>query len=452
MYSLNRRIALTILVISVVLSSGGLLLQATLAKEVATSTAVTSSVISGVLDSDINSFLWRVSGTIREKIKLLTSTKEDELRIPILFGVALTDLDNNWGDSRYGGRIHEGIDIIADRGAFVVTPTDAVVTSVGSGGPGGKHVFTANPGGEQFYYAHLDRIASGIAPGKVLSPGDLVGYVGSSGNADHASPHLHFAIYYRGIARNPYARLVEEFSLEDRISTLANALDISATPISDALYVVDKHGVIITKAENEDIELPATIDFVMNNGELLTKSRLLASDMKLKAEGEGVKTLQALLIDGSSGSAATALRNVGATGYFGGLTENALAEYQKSVGISPARGYFGPITRARILNLLSSTESTTIASSQKSAVIPTNAPAISRDLTIDSQGNDVMRLQQFLISEATGPASHSLSQVGPTGYFGSLTENSLAEYQSSIGIAPARGYFGPITRAQLSAR
>jgi len=66
-----------------------------------------------------------------------------------------------------------------------------------------------------YYYAHLDRYASGVVEGKQLQRGDVLGYVGSTGNANPAAPHLHFAIFelgpekrwWEGTAINPYPLL-----------------------------------------------------------------------------------------------------------------------------------------------------------------------------------------------------------------------------------------------------
>jgi hypothetical protein len=78
-----------------------------------------------------------------------------------------------------------------------------------------------------------------------------------------------------------------------------------------------------------------------------------------------------------------------------------------------------------------------------------NPSAVANDLTINSNGSGVNSLQAFLISKSTGPAAQALAAVGATGHFGALTQAALAEYQKSVGITPASGYFGPKTRAYL---
>ncbi len=76
---------------------------------------------------------------------------------------------------------------------------------------------------------------------------------------------------------------------------------------------------------------------------------------------------------------------------------------------------------------------------------------ISISLGKGSGGPTVMTLQQFLISQNKGPEAGALAKAGATAYFGGLTRAALAEFQANVGINPALGYFGPITRAYLSA-
>ncbi len=75
---------------------------------------------------------------------------------------------------------------------------------------------------------------------------------------------------------------------------------------------------------------------------------------------------------------------------------------------------------------------------------------IAMNLSYGSRNNNVATLQQFLISENKGTAARALGNVGATSYFGTLTRSALVEFQASVGIAPAFGNFGPITRAYLN--
>ena len=80
----------------------------------------------------------------------------------------------------------------------------------------------------------------------------------------------------------------------------------------------------------------------------------------------------------------------------------------------------------------------------------TDAVAPTRDLWKGARGVDVTWLQEFLIGKLTGAAARALQAVGATGYFGTLTTQALAEYQSAHSIAPAYGYFGAKTRAAIT--
>jgi photosystem II stability/assembly factor-like uncharacterized protein/6-phosphogluconolactonase (cycloisomerase 2 family) len=77
------------------------------------------------------------------------------------------------------------------------------------------------------------------------------------------------------------------------------------------------------------------------------------------------------------------------------------------------------------------------------------ACTFTRDLTINSLGEDVRCLQEFLIAQNKGPAAQALGANGSTAFFGALTQAALAEYQAVVGIVPPAGYFGPVTRAYI---
>ncbi len=98
-------------------------------------------------------------------------------------------------DRDAGRRRHEGIDLFAPRGTPVVAVT-AGVAQASTNRLGGNVVWLFAPTGRTYYYAHLDRWA--VGPLTVVQPGDVVGYVGNTGNAAGTPPHLHFGIYARG--------------------------------------------------------------------------------------------------------------------------------------------------------------------------------------------------------------------------------------------------------------
>jgi len=93
-----------------------------------------------------------------------------------------------------GVREHEGVDVYAPRGTPVVAVTRAMVSEVGTSGRGGNYVWLQDwSRDKEIYYAHLD--STWVSVGMVLEPGDPLGAVGNTGNAETTVPHLHFGIY-----------------------------------------------------------------------------------------------------------------------------------------------------------------------------------------------------------------------------------------------------------------
>lgn len=295
---------------------------------------------------------------LRSQIRRLAGESTMSLSVPILLGVRPQDIRDSFGEPRPNYRRHEGIDIFAPRGAFIVSPTDAVVSTVGVGQLGGNYVFTVNPGGERFYYAHLDSFAPGISVGTRLQPGDLIGYVGNTG-ATNTPPHLHFGIYRGGIAVNPYPRMTQQFSTAERIDSLNRIFARLPNPAATARAVVAQNRNFFNNLYADNVNLPSAIKEVINPNLIvpaiapvpvpntvppgLTQA---TRDLQFGSRGADVIWLQRLLISANKGAGARSLRNTGATGYFGARTRSALTEYQRSAGISPARGYYGPRTRA----------------------------------------------------------------------------------------------------------
>jgi peptidoglycan LD-endopeptidase LytH len=102
-----------------------------------------------------------------------------------------------FGAARNNGREHQGIDIFAARGAPVVAAADGWISSTSPNQLGGNVVWLWDPArGHTLYYAHLDRHA--VSTGQRVRKGDVVGFVGNTGNARTTAPHLHFGIYRRG--------------------------------------------------------------------------------------------------------------------------------------------------------------------------------------------------------------------------------------------------------------
>lgn len=115
-----------------------------------------------------------------------------------------------------GNHRHEAIDILAPRGTPVIAADDGVVQKLFTSSAGGLTVYEFDPDQRYcYYYAHLDGYAPGLHEGEVLRRGEVLGYVGTTGNAPKDTPHLHFALirldpdrrWWKGTAVNPYPYL-----------------------------------------------------------------------------------------------------------------------------------------------------------------------------------------------------------------------------------------------------
>ena len=122
-------------------------------------------------------------------------------------GVNVAEVADTWGAERSGDRRHEGVDIFATRGTAVTSTTRGVVGAVREGGLGGRQVWVRGPGLENHYYAHLDGWAEHLSQGDVVLLGDVLGFVGDSGNARGTPTHLHYGIYGEDGALDPMPRL-----------------------------------------------------------------------------------------------------------------------------------------------------------------------------------------------------------------------------------------------------
>jgi murein DD-endopeptidase MepM/ murein hydrolase activator NlpD len=118
-------------------------------------------------------------------------------------GASAASVKDTWHAPRSGGRRHEGQDIFTRRGTPVRPAAPGYVVRVGENELGGKVVFVVGAGGRTYYYAHLDAHAEGLSAGDYVTPADVLGYVGTTGNAAGTPPHLHFGVYDRGEALNP---------------------------------------------------------------------------------------------------------------------------------------------------------------------------------------------------------------------------------------------------------
>ena len=135
----------------------------------------------------------------------------DGILIPVA-GVPASHLKSTFDEGRVG-HLHHAIDILAPRGTPVLAAVDGVVRKLFLSRAGGITLYEYDRAGERsYYYAHLDRYADGIREGLAVHRGDVLGYVGTTGNAPPGTPHLHFAIdilpptkeWWKGEAIDPY--------------------------------------------------------------------------------------------------------------------------------------------------------------------------------------------------------------------------------------------------------
>ena len=123
-----------------------------------------------------------------------------------------TEFIDSWGYPRMTGTAsahwHQGADLFADHGTPLIAAENGVVERVGVGSLGGNKLWVAGDSGNGYYYAHLSAFAPGVHDGQRVRAGELVGFVGDTGNARGTSPHLHFEIHPGGIGPvNPYPLL-----------------------------------------------------------------------------------------------------------------------------------------------------------------------------------------------------------------------------------------------------
>ena len=137
------------------------------------------------------------------------------LAIPVR-GIGPEQLRDSYNDARSGGRTHNAIDIMAPQGSPVVAATDGVIHRLRTGGLGGITIYQiGQDGATLYYYAHLQRYAAGLREGLPIARGQVVAYVGDTGNAGAGNYHLHFSVsrlsdprrWWQGENVNPYPML-----------------------------------------------------------------------------------------------------------------------------------------------------------------------------------------------------------------------------------------------------
>jgi murein DD-endopeptidase MepM/ murein hydrolase activator NlpD len=134
------------------------------------------------------------------------------LRLPI-DGETIESLKGGFAERRGGDRPHEAVDILAPRNTPVHAVENGSIAKLFTSKAGGLTIYQFDPGGRLcYYYAHLDHYVDGLKDGQTIAQGEVIGYVGTTGNAPPNTPHLHFAVFelsadrrwWQGKAIDPY--------------------------------------------------------------------------------------------------------------------------------------------------------------------------------------------------------------------------------------------------------
>jgi peptidoglycan LD-endopeptidase LytH len=142
------------------------------------------------------------------------------LAIPVR-GVRPEQLQDSYHAPRSGGRVHHAIDIMAPGGTPVLAAADGTILKLRQSGNGGTTIYQLDPDGRTvYYYAHLQRYAAGLREGLPVLRGQVIAYVGDTGNAGPGNYHLHFSVatlrdpgrWWDGVNTNPYPLLAGDFA------------------------------------------------------------------------------------------------------------------------------------------------------------------------------------------------------------------------------------------------
>jgi murein DD-endopeptidase MepM/ murein hydrolase activator NlpD len=145
------------------------------------------------------------------RVDAIAELRSRHLRLPL--DDAKIETMKGGFDEKRSGHSHEAVDMLAPRNTPVHAVEDGTIASLFFSKAGGNTVYQFDPTSRFcYYYAHLERYESGIHQGQQINRGDVIGYVGTSGNAPRSTPHLHFSVFmlgpekqwWRGTAIDPY--------------------------------------------------------------------------------------------------------------------------------------------------------------------------------------------------------------------------------------------------------
>jgi murein DD-endopeptidase MepM/ murein hydrolase activator NlpD len=125
----------------------------------------------------------------------LADLRGRHLELPVQ-GAIRGELRDSFEETRGSTHSHEAIDIMAPRNTPILAVEDGIIARLFESKAGGTTVYQFDPSGTYvYYYAHLERYVDGLQEGRHVQRGQVLGYVGTSGNAPKETPHLHFAIF-----------------------------------------------------------------------------------------------------------------------------------------------------------------------------------------------------------------------------------------------------------------
>lgn len=151
-----------------------------------------------------------------------------------------THFDSSFGFPRSGGRRHRGNDLMAPKMTEVYAIADGVIKIIRKSSLGGRYLAIDHGSGWESYYMHLNNdypdtdsgnadwsytIAPGLAEGSPVHAGQLIAWVGDSGNAEWTGSHTHFELHYNGRAINPYPHLIAAMERDATLQALEERLE-----------------------------------------------------------------------------------------------------------------------------------------------------------------------------------------------------------------------------------
>lgn len=437
-------------------------------------------------------------------ILLLPTTAFAQVR-SIVFPVdGIASFRDDYLDPRGGGtRLHHATDLFADKHTPVVAAVDGVIVYMPIPEPSWGYMITLQGNdGYQYRYIHLNNdsigtddgaggpslaYAPGLKRGSSVQAGQVIGWLGDSGNAEHTAPHLHFEIHAPGGNRiNPYQSLIvaappESFLIAPPVSHTHDQLDEAAEAVIDAAsrfyFTIELREGMQGEAVRElqqrlkeegfftnpyttkyfgPLTKAALIEFqkannIAPNGVFGFESRAILNNETPK--GVSLR-LEKELFEGDSGETVYQVEfKLQELGFFDEepdedfdwKTREALRIFQREKNL-PTTGH---------LSFDSWNELNSSFSSLPKPVVPSPQPAtqtsnvdseyvFTLSMKIGSRGNEVVKLQDVLRN-----FGHFPDNIISTGYYGPVTAEAVRKFQDAHNIETV-GVVGPITRAALN--